>query len=68
MDHYGLLERDDQRSIGDNVPQDPGQRRQLKIERKRREAAAKVRLAEIMAQLTQVENRAPHVDCTLNQS
>lgn len=53
-DHYGLLDKNDQDAIGeDGGPRDPGMRRQLKIERKRREGAAKEKMAEIMAKLTQ---------------
>lgn len=53
-EHYGLLDKTDQDAIGeDGGPRDPGMRRQLKIDRKRREGVAKEKMAEIMAKLTE---------------
>jgi len=51
-EHYELLEKDEVSSLhGGEQSRDPGAKRQLKIDRKRREAGAKARLNEVIKAL-----------------
>jgi len=49
---YGLLHQEDSRALGDRAPRDVGAKREMKIERKKREREARERLHEVLKLLS----------------